>query len=63
LNAYVLGAAAHWLLVGIDLVCAAFTGRSVARILHRERRRRQRREAPWRHYVHSLEDFPELNAR
>ena len=48
------------LLIFLEVGLAAFTGGSISRILHRERRRRERREAARRHYTRSMEDFPEL---
>jgi hypothetical protein len=58
-----VGAQAPSFLVLFDCICALFTGSSISKILHRERRRRQRREAALDHYVRAMEDFPELAAR
>ena len=58
-----VGAQTPSFLVFFDCICAVLTGSPVSKILHRERRRRQRREAALDHYVRAMEDFPELAAR
>jgi hypothetical protein len=52
-----------FLLVLVEVFLAVLTGDSASRVLHRARRRRERREAAMRHYARSMEEFPELAAR